>query len=95
MVSSATDDERHKSTVAIPMGEEIRLDARIAGQPRPEVTWYHNERRVKETETVKVGCTKTWVQLLQFDSGSMPNNGKRFAGTVTWQNKHQNSTTQA
>ncbi|XP_072046912.1 myosin light chain kinase, smooth muscle-like [Amphiura filiformis] len=36
MVSGATDDEGHKSTVAIPAGEEIRLEARIAGEPRPK-----------------------------------------------------------
>lgn len=56
-MSSAPEDGKDKAKVAVPVGEEIRLDAKIAGKPRPEVTWYHNDKRVKQTETVKVSFT--------------------------------------
>ncbi|KAG1672022.1 Titin [Nymphon striatum] len=40
-------------------GEETKLVCRVSGNPRPKVTWYHNDREIRSTKAVRTTTTAT------------------------------------
>lgn len=37
-----------------PLGESVEFEVKVAGYPQPELTWYHNDKKLVEKSTVQV-----------------------------------------
>ncbi|VDP02270.1 unnamed protein product [Heligmosomoides polygyrus] len=41
----------------VPLGEEVVFEVEVAGYPAPDLTWYHQDKRVPEGKNVKINYT--------------------------------------
>ncbi|KAG9511335.1 Titin [Fragariocoptes setiger] len=57
-------------------GQMVRFDCRVAGRPTPEVTWYHQRRRVHDDATHKLMVNERGVHSLMITSVALSDQGE-------------------
>ena len=69
-------------------GEQARLECKIVGQPRPNVTWYHDEQMVYQSEEFKLFydednlCSLVIMDVYPEDAGKYTVVAKNEFGTA-------------
>ena len=48
--------DRALNDIAVDEGEKVSLECWVHGKPKPTITWYHNEKKIKNDSDYKQSC---------------------------------------
>ena len=52
-----------RPSFSLMVGSSIFIEVNVAGQPRPAVSWFHNDRKVDESNRVSTETADGWSSL--------------------------------
>jgi len=52
-----------RPSFSLMVGSSIFIEVNIAGQPRPSVSWFHNDAKIEESNRVSSEAAEGWSSL--------------------------------